>query len=334
MGNFVDHPTKTIIRERWCKPLLNHVYEKSGCKFVYMGLPAQNALDILCWIKYLRKVIVFQCRKYGLPSHPGQSKEEIEKLNTLLSDLEKKGLIDTYSLFDGYIEEVILKGEDNSRNKFSQNDIVTVYNLDFCNALTSPLEIWDWEHHTFKKRYKVEAIRNLLEIQRNIPLPDEQKKFIMFLTVHSQFWETEASKLLKIDDSASLLSYKDELMKLKLDDKEKNLRLLRLFVFQCLKHHFCDCNFSPDFLPPIYYKGIGKENWLVCFTIIGTYFSGASPAGIATPSQDLSAILKNKFLFANEQDITCLENKEITENSIESDPIKLFRGVYSYKFFK
>ena len=287
MVDFKDHPTKIIIRENWCKPLLKYIYEKLGCKFVYMGLPAQDALDIKCWLEYLKKVIVFQCRDYPNPSHPDQSKEAIEKLDALLSIYEKKGKIETYSLFDGYIEEVVLHGIDNSRNVFSQNDIVTVYNLDFCNTLTSPLLIYDWEKHSYEKKFKIEAIRKLLEIQREITQPNEQKKFIMFLTVHSQFWEDEANKLLEIDDSSKAIEYKDEITSSELGEEDKKLRFLKLFVFHCLKHHFCDCYFTPNFLPPIYYKGSGDNNWMICFTITGTYYPGGKTTGMAPFTQDL-----------------------------------------------
>ena len=333
MGEFRDHPTKVLIREKWCKPLLNHIYKKLDCEFVYMGLPAIDALDILSWIDFLKKVIVFQCREYGQPSLPGQSKDGILKLEALLNDLETKGSIDTYSLFDGYIEEVVLNGRDNSGNDFTQNDVVTVYNLDFCNALTSPLNVWNAKKLDYEKMYKVEAIRKLLELQRDISLPEHNKKFIMFLTVHSKFWESEASKLLKIDDSSTLLKYKENVINSNLPEQEINLRLLKLFVFQCLKHHFCDCRFTPYFFPPIYFKGVGKNNWLVCFTITGTYFSGSCPTGIAPHFQEMSEILRNKFLFADEKKITCIDNKNIDEISIESHPIKLFSEVHSYKSF-
>jgi hypothetical protein len=88
---------------------------------------------------------------------------------------------------------VVLRGRDINGSYFGQNDVVTIYNLDFCNSITVPLEVKDDEGN-IQKCYKSDAIKRLLEIQRNISSQTRCKKFIMFLTVHSLFWKEGAKK--------------------------------------------------------------------------------------------------------------------------------------------
>lgn len=334
MRDFKDHPTKHIIREKWCKPLLYQIYKKLGYKLVYLGLPSIQALDILSWLEYLDKVIAFQCRKYPEPSHPNQPKDNIYKLNSILSELEKRGAIRTYSLFDGYIEEVVLRGLDNSGSIFSQNDVVTVYNLDFCNSITVPAPIVDGFGNIVTKNYKLDAICKLLEYQRDVSSNGYSKKFIMFLTVHSLFWKSEVEKLIGRIDSDTFRSYIWDLTELyskeKISEQDKNIRLLKLYIFHVLKNHFCDREFIPEFLPPIYYQGYGKE-WLTTFTIVGTFHK--TPAASAPFFQDTNNFLKNKFLFANKKDIRCLNTTNIQETPIDPHSVKLFCETNSYKNF-
>lgn len=328
MPNFHDHINKRIIREKWCKPLLHHIKTSLGYRLIYLGLPGSEALDILTWVEYLDSIIAFQCRRYGEPSKPSQPKDEIYKLYKILNDLEKSHVIRKFSLFDGYIEEVVLSGRDNSGNDFSQKDVVTIYNLDFCNPLTVPMEIID-KNGEVSKYYKLEVIRRLLEIQRDLST-EKPKKFIMFLTVHSKFWESEAKKLIGTVDSSYRL-YMQNVKKLKLNWEENNIRLLKLYVYYTLKKHFIDCNFIPDFLPPIYYQGYG-ESWLINFTIIGTYHENVSKYLF---KEDAEKFLKSKFLLANKKDIVCLDSANIDEFPTETDSVKLFCDINSYeKFWK
>ncbi|MFH1607215.1 MAG: hypothetical protein ABIC91_07735 [Nanoarchaeota archaeon] len=325
MGDFYDHPTKTIIREQWCKPLLKHIHENLGHKLVYLGLPGINSLDIHSWIDYLEKVVAFDCGDYNDPPDVEKAKKNIEILNENLRQLERKGQLKNFSLYQGFIEKVVLKGLDEKGNKFAQNDFVTVYHLDFCNSLTVPLVIVDPKGNS-SKHYKTEVISKLLEYERDFALENENKKFVMFLTINSLFWETEAEKLLGQIDSDT---YKDYMASIsKLDKKEKELRLLKLYAFYVLRNHFCDRHFIPDFLTPVYYKGIG-DNWLICFTIIGTYHK--NPSGSAPYYQDIKKLLKTSFLFADKKQIKLLKNKNLTEIDSELNPLLLFTKTTTYQ---
>jgi hypothetical protein len=325
MSEFHDHSTKQTIREQWCKPLLEHINKTLGYKLIYLGLPGIKILDILSWQQYLDKVIAFDCGDYNNPPDPVVSKKNMDELNENLRKLEREKIISTYSIYQGYMEQVVLKGLDDKGNKFSQADFITVYNLDFCNPLTVPHIIID-EKGNSSSHYKTEVITKLLEQERDLSNNDN-KKFIMFLTVHSQFWENEAEKLFKREKSSSYAQYMKDVSKLTED--EKNVRLLKLYAFHVLKNHFCERQFIPDFLTPIYYEGTGKK-WLVCFTIIGTYHKTSS--GCAFFNQNINKLLKTKFLIANSTNIKQLKISQLDEDDTEINPVKLFTQSATYKY--
>lgn len=326
-----NHETKKTIREQWCKPLLKKICETLGYKLIYLGLPSTEALDIECWKNYLQKIIAFQCRDYPKPSHPSQSKTEIEKLSLKLSDFEKRGIIKSYSLYDGWIEEVVLRGKDLNNNPFKQNEIVTVYNLDFCNSLTMPLEVSDDKGNIFHY-YKLDAICKLLESQRDFGSKIVSKKFVMFLTVHSNFWKKEAKSLIKKIDDIELKKYIRTIQKSELNEREKNIRFLKLYVFHNLKNHFCARGFTPEFFPPVFYEG-KRKNWLVHFTIFGTYKKN-SPSANASCNQNSSVFIRQKFLTSEGGKISSISNKKINETEAEIDSEKLFGNSDTCRLWK
>lgn len=328
MNNFKDHPTKKIIREKWCKPLLAYLNSSLGYKLNYMGLPGIDALDIICWIDYLNNIIAFDCGDYSQSPNPEVVRKNLDKLNNILSKLERQGSIKNYSLYNGFVEKVVLKQFDEGGVKFDQNEIVNIYNLDFCNSLTVPLVITN-PQGGISKHYKTEVIRKLLEIQRDLGYKNEgnKKRFVMFLTVNSKFWDEEAKKLVKRLDSETFKNYMRSVSKLK--GFHKNIRLLKLYAFYVLKDHFCNCQFIPDFLPPIYYKS--GSNTLICFTLFGVYYK--HPSASAPFNQEMKNLLMNKFLFADEQKIFAINYHSFKEQDIDCDPVKLFTQTATYKRF-
>lgn len=326
MKGFNDHPVKKVIREQWCLPLITHLCEKLGCKLTYLGLPGIEAIDILTWKDYLKKVIAFDIGDYSKPYNEEKAKENISKLYQKLSELETNGTIEDFSLFHGYIEEVVLKGIDRDRSTFSLNEKITIYNLDFCNPLTVPLDVTDpftGEVNTF---YKTEVIRKLLEIQRDQSKENNNTKFIFYITVHSLFWKTEAEKLFSGDNIELFNKYSESLSEL--DEQNRNVRLLRLYMIDIIKTQFCSNQFIPEFLPTLYYNGT-KDNWLLCFTVIGTYIKSA--ACKAPFYQDTEALITEKFLQPNDKGITHLIQSSIKETNCMLDSIKAIQELKSYK---
>lgn len=325
MQGFNDHPTKKVIREQWCKPLIKHLYEKLGYKLTYLGLPGIEAIDILTWIEYLSKVIAFDIGDYSEPYDNEIAKKNILKLTNKLNELETKGQLDTYSLYHGYIEEVVLKGMDRNRSSFNQNGIVTIYNLDFCNSLTVPLKLTDPNTGNVNTFYKAEVIRKLLERQLEIAKENNGGKFIFYLTVHSHFWQNEAEKLFVGVNSDLYSKYLSTLENL--DERDRNIRLLRLYLIDFMSTHFCSNQFIPEFLPTLYYKGTG-DNWLLCFTIIGTFVKNA--ACKAPFYQSTEKLINEKFLLPDDKTITNLIQDTLREKNCKLDPVNAIQELKSY----
>ncbi|HUU89486.1 MAG TPA: hypothetical protein VMX17_17265 [Candidatus Glassbacteria bacterium] len=292
MGEFKDTPSKVVIRKTWCKPLLRFINENLNYKLIYLGLPGPQALDLLEWIEYIDQVVAFQCRYYPKPSSIEQDNACVLDLEEKLRTLEREGKLSTYSLYDGWIEEVLLRGRDTNGDSFSQNDVVTVYNLDFCNEITKPLKIQD-DDGNIHQFYKSEAIRRLLEIQRDVSSKVRSKKFIMFLTVHSHFWAEEAKNFIDRTESQPIMDYIETVNGLK--RSSKCIRLLKAYVFDTVKTYFCNYDFTPEFLPVIYYKGAGRKmkHMLLLFTIIGAENKQVSGAPCFQKTKDY---LKYKFI--------------------------------------
>lgn len=318
MGEFKDHPSKQVIRMAWCKPLIQFVHETLGYKLIYLGLPGPQALDLLEWIDCIEQVIAFQCRDYPNPSSIDQPHDKIEELETKLREFERKGKLATFALYDGYIEEVVLRGRDTNGNHFGQTDVVTIYNLDFCNGITMPLKIPDDLGNVYSY-YKSDAIKRLLEIQRDVTSQVRSKKFIMFLTIHSSFWDQEARNFISQTDSQPLRLYFQQIKSL--DRHEKNIRLLKSYIYNTIIIYFRYCDFTPEFLPAVYYKGSGKNNWLLHFTIIGALNKGISVAPCYQRTEDF---LNQKLLTVKDENIVLRTDRSISESDCSPNSVDTF----------
>jgi len=328
MGEFKDHPSKKAIREWWCKPLIRFIHEALGYKLFYLGLPGPQALDLLDWIECIDQVIAFQCRDYPNPSSAQQPRDKVLELEEKLRDFERQGKLGTFAVYDGYIEEVVLRGRDTNGNHFDQNDVVTIYNLDFCNGITVPLVVSDDKGNT-QEFYKSETIRKLLEIQRDISSQTRCKKFVMFLTIHSNFWYKEKRRFIAQTQETELKKYITSLKELK--EWPKRVKLLMAYMHQIIKNFFCHCDFTPEFLPVIYYRGAGrkKENWLMHFTVIGALNKQIS--GNAPYLQNSQDFFLQRFLTIKNNKLSPMSIRGIQETNCLQNSVKAFENSECYK---
>ncbi len=321
MPGYMGHASKRAIREHWCKPLLGFLHNSLNCKLTYLGLPSPEAHDILCWIEYLDKVVAFQCRDYPKPSSMEQSRDQVDKLEKKLLELERSGRLSSFAVYDGYIEEVLLRGTDTAGEVFGQKDLVTVYNLDFCNSIATPLE-YVAEDGSIQSAFKSQAIRELLNWQRRA-LSSSPSKFIMFLTIHSNFLAAEEARFVEQEASRDITSYLRKVSR-SLREPERSLRTLRTYIYQIVTNYFCTFEFTPELLPTIYYKGAGK-NWLVHFTIVGTL--DRNPSGRAACLQSPQSVLNQKFLWISRDNTVCLRTtKGMSESSAHKNAIDAFKA--------
>jgi hypothetical protein len=308
---------KNFIRQQWNEPIIKFLSKKVNEKLIYIGLPSPEADDITQWLEHIKSVIAFQCRDYGKSSDPVQTRESILRLEDFLRTLERQGKIDDYVVYDGYLEEVVLKGYDNSPNEiiFTTDRFITLYNLDFCNNIASPIEYTD-KNGDIQKVYKFNAIQRLLEIQKS--LSNVSNKFIFFLTVHCSYNGEELQNFLNSTD----LTIKNYLTKYnKLKGHNKNAEIVRLFVCCNIQKYFSANNFSYHILPIVKYQGI-NDTPLLHFAVLGVH-SKPTVEGVAN-YQSLDDIVKHKFVIINFEKF---ENELILNEEQHIDninPIDLF----------
>jgi len=311
MKSFKPHGTKQIIREQWCRKII----ESTGANLTYLGLPAKEALDVFNWLPHLDKVIAFQCSDH----RPDKviTWEDAAYLESKLLTIERKSDISSYSLYKGYIETVVLRGRDEGGKPFDATKPVQIFNLDFCNQLTSPLKTFD-ENSNPVKYYKLETVAKLLEYQRDLPIADIKKNFTMFITVHANINELE---LMVHRDEISGGEYADYYNSItNLQGIERNIRLVKLSMFHFLKTCFCSRFFVPHFLPPVFYQGTGSHK-LLTFTVKGVYEK--TSIGSAAFKQDMRALLNSKFVFADNNGLSLHTHSGILENDISINPLTL-----------
>jgi len=148
----------------------------------------------------------------------------------------------------------------------------------------------------------------------------------MFLTVHEGLLETEIKNLQQHLDQNLLDTYLKNINGL--NNTEKGIRLLKLYIYSILNKHFSSCSFSPEFLPTIFYEGTGGHK-LLLFTILGTYEQ--NPSGFAKCYQDIQECIMHKFLSPKKGIIDILNLAEIKEINIPTDPCLLIKDSYTLK---
>lgn len=318
-----DH--KILIREKWNKPLIKFLSKKVNDRLIYMGLPSSNAEDLTHWIDFIKVVISFQCREYGKKSDPQQSRAEIEKLENFLNKLEREKKLDQFVVYDGYLEEVVLRGYDNSPDKilFDQSSYITMYNLDFCNDIASPIEFTDIDGNP-KTAYKFNAIQELLHIQRK--LSNVSNKFVFLLTVHCSYNGKELHDFINNPPNGDISGYLNKYKSLK--GHEKNARIVRLFVCHQIMQCFPACGFSYQILPVIMYNGLGGTP-LLHFVILGTQ-PQYSASGVPN-YQSFNSVIDQRFISIDASSFIN-GNSELEEIEISQlDPLNYFTTSATYQ---
>jgi hypothetical protein len=292
--NKFNSESKKLIRTHWAKPILNYIKNSFDKKLFYLGLPDAEAYDIFEWLEFIDTVYAFQCREYPKPSKPEQNREKILALENTLRGFERKRQLSNFDVFDGYIEEVVLRGFDNSPTikEFSQQEVVTLYNLDFCGQVTSPLVYHD-RNGNLQKAFKFDAISRLLDLQKQITFPN--KKFILFLTLHCSYNGKELTDFLDNPDTdiKKFLSQTSKLTKGK-----KSPYYVKAFVSHFMRQFFASNNFIAEFLPTIYYLGDSNAP-ILFFTALGTQAKSKSAGGLVH-YQNINDVLNCPFVEIND----------------------------------
>ena len=324
---FTDHPRKKVFRALWAKPLLKFVKEHLNQKLVYLGLPGIAAYDIKAWIEYLRIVIAFQCLDESKEYE--EAEKEFSVLQAYLNECATSGKLEDYGLYQGFLEQVVMTGLDDNNAGFNQSNAVTVYNLDFCNKLTSPYDVV-YPNGGTKKCTKLDVVDRLLDIQNKLPAALSTDKFLMYITVNANFLESDFDSI----KDPEYKSYKKHIKDLK--QTAHSARLIKAYAFYHLNLIFKKHNFQAEFMPTMYYTGSGSyrvtgtgqlvNTWMLTFTILGSRIIDEQAP---LYQQSLTDYLNCKFLFANDSKISCYQENKFVETDFTADPLTLINESYT-----
>lgn len=289
-------PHKVCIRERFDKTLIHFLKNKFGCKIIYYGLPSPEAADIICWKDDIDYVVAFQCRDYPNPSSPDQNTEDIDALYQKLSELEASEVIEGFDLYDGYMEEVLFRGIDNSASgaiKYRHEEFVTLFNLDFCNKITSPQKYVDLEGNIVSK-YKFELIDKILEYQDAVT--KENDKFVLFLTLLCSFDGGEL-ELFESSHVKDLEKYWNS----DLSKKDKKHYVLKHFVEFHLSEKIRSKNYAFYFMPTVFYRGINNIEMMHLAILCIRPKDTLKEAGVFPVTQGVESVVNQAPLTPNEE---------------------------------
>ena len=257
LGTFLDHPRKRVVREKWNSPILKQLYNIWGAKFLYFGLPGPEILDIKLWKNMIESVIAFEVTD-DTKDNP---RENFEQLNYNLTLLDLP-----HAVYHGNIEDVVLHKKDLDEKEFKVEKFITLYNLDFCKAITSKVPTGN-----SRKCLKFEAIREIVSMQRTLYRKTGASKFVMLITVFEAFHRTEMDSFISRRDLASEIRdvvNRESIVKLSHSNLYRNTELLRLFMFDFLRRYFIKQKIKSFFLPAVKYLGKTPNSPMIHFCVI------------------------------------------------------------------
>lgn len=285
MPTSFDTPNKICIRNNFNKLVIRYLKEKCGYNIIYFGLPSPDAEDIQAWLDYISNVIAFQCRDYSQISDPDQPTNEVDKLISKLNAWETAGKIDEFTVYDGYMEEVLFNGYDNSAGgsiKYRHDKCITLFNLDFCNKITSPQEYINIKGEHVKK-YKFELIDKILEYQKFAASPFD--RFVLFLTINSGYSGHELSEYYDKNSKDINAKYSG------LSQPDKKQFILKHYVEYFLYEKIRLNGFVPQFLPTIFYSGLHNVKMMQFAAMCIKPHENRKQGGVYVYHQEVSDVL-------------------------------------------
>jgi len=245
--SFRESLAKRAVREQWDTPLLRHLNAHYGVRYRYLGLPGTELADIRLWKDMLDEVIAFQ-----LPAPGGDPRRWILELRTNLRVFGIRSI--TYF---GSFEEVVVLRKDLDGQKYSQDKVITLYNLDFCDEIASRVTTRDGE-----KAWRFEALRTIIHDQaESFRRTDEASHFIILLTVRNQISAGRIRQFLVPRYLAQEThTYCRECMRIRRIPRRGPLVgshawALKAFLYNTLRSYFGAPNISALFFPLVKYSG-------------------------------------------------------------------------------
>ena len=246
-----DSLGKRAVREMWNTPLLRFINEELGIRFRYMGLPGVDLLDVKLWRDMIDHVIAFE-----VP--PRNSRGDDQRRRNILAlrrNLQLLG-VPGHAYF-GPMEEVIVLGRDYDGNRYFQDKVITLYNLDFCDEIASRISTKEQGEQI----WRFEAIRQILRDQRQaFQRHGGPCYFILLLTVRDQINSEKLRGFLAgnlFDDTRAYLEACGGIRSL--PDRGPLMGThtwaLKAFIHNAIRQYLTNPNISATFFPLVRYLG-------------------------------------------------------------------------------
>jgi len=233
------------------------LFKKWGAKYLYLGLPGAEAHDIKLWAKMIEKVIAFEITD-NMDINPRSSFERLSSNLTLLNL--------PHVVYHGYLEDVVLWKKDLDEKEFILDKFITLFNLDFCNAITGKVDTSEG-----RKCWRFEAIRELITIQRALYRATGASEFVMLITAYDAFHRIEINRFISRKDLASDMQTvvkNERSVKVPNSVLYRNTELLRLFMFDFLRSYLVGQNVKSFFLPAVKFFGRTIRSPMIHFCVI------------------------------------------------------------------
>ncbi len=310
---FKSSVSKNTIRSEWCTPILKTLLCHIKSKYFYLGLPGPYIEDIHEWTDMIGRVCAFE-----KPDKDEYYTRSLDMLEANLMELRLKHQIRSDTYF-GLIEEVMINKQDLNGKIFVQNDLVTLYQLDFCQAISG--------HDQNSENHRYEAIRCLIKCQTDLPVEQRSQPFVTFLTVRNEIHTNALANFMKnlSGECRSVASYIESDHPICYSDKtQASHPMLDLFVYHTFSRYFDGNNITALFLPTVMYTS-GPRSQMAVYTMLGSF------AGIDKPlppsCQSLTDFLStSRFELQNNQLVSIssiLPNEDFDTLSI-SDTITYY----------
>lgn len=216
-----------------------------------MGLPGVDLLDIRLWQDMIDEVIAFEMRARRTNDDP-DGRRNILGLRRNLRLLNIPG-----HAYFGPMEEVVLLRKDYDGTTYQQNKVITLYNLDFCDEISSHIET----REQGSQAWRFDAIRQILRDQRECYQQQRgANHFIVLLTVRDQINVVRLRQFLGenlYDDTGSYLAMCGGLNSLPLAKYVLGTHTwaLKAFIHNALRQYLVNPNISAFFFPMVKYRG-------------------------------------------------------------------------------
>ncbi len=212
-----------------------------------MGLPGVDLIDVKLWSDMIDEVVAFEP-----PDSSDSGRESIVNLRRNLKLLGIPGVA-----YYGSLEEVVTLRQDFDGTPYSQNDIITLYNFDFCDEIASRIATREGN----KKALRFEAIRQVLHDQIECNMRGGGPNYFLFmLTVRNQVDAKKISNFLKKPLFADAKEFRDTCNQLHPLPAQgpligSYLWALKTFLYNLLCQYFVSPNLSAMFFPVVLYQG-------------------------------------------------------------------------------